>query len=687
MEYITRGLALRTTSCCLLGLALAAPVAHADDTAFTLTEADFFAPFPTVLTATRLVQPLADAPVAMTVIDRELIEASSATSVPELLRLVPGFQVSFVEGIEAISTYHGFSDGFPRRMQVLVDGRSVYVPAVNGIIWAALPLTMDQIERIEVVRGPNAAAYGSNAFLGTINIITRSPETRDRLNTRLMTGTNNTYEAEIAHAGQFGDLAYAINANALRSDGFPVRPDDSDSRQLNLQGVYRPTQRDSLFFSAGVRDTDFESELFRFPRERTYESDFQQLRWTRQLAPGEDVSLQAYHNRMDSPDSFIAPIEINGVDFLGDIDYSLYTDRYDVELVHNLERGNGWRLSWGGGYRWDIVSGARLFDQPDDLERETARVFANLEVRASTTTVVNLGIMGEHFNDLGAYFSPRAAINWQPAPRHTLRFSAARAHRVPNLIELHGELKIDVLAPPPLPPVYLGTFIELQGNPNLQPERIDTVELAYLVELPRLAGTLDVRLFHSEVDNLIEGAREVSPAGRGPLRFTDEGDLRISGIEVQGDFRPTADSLVHLAYSYAEGDGEHWTRVDPSGNHVVLPEVSPFFNKQAVPKHTLTALVSQRLPGDWRISGTYYHLSNMRWLGEGERVDTQSRVDAKLSKRFRQPDGDIEVSLTVQNLLDDPYWEFTSPDGTATPPVNGNLSRRRVYAQVRFNFR
>ena len=93
----------------------------------------------------------------MTVIDREMIEASSAINVAEVLRLVPGLQVTYAEGIEALSTYRGYADSYPRRMQVLIDGRSVYDPGLNGTVWSSIPLTLSQIEHIEVVRGSNAA--------------------------------------------------------------------------------------------------------------------------------------------------------------------------------------------------------------------------------------------------------------------------------------------------------------------------------------------------------------------------------------------------------------------------------------------------------------------------------------------------------------------------------------------------
>jgi outer membrane receptor protein involved in Fe transport len=104
-----------------------------------------------------------------------------------------------------------------------------------------------------------------------------------------------------------------------------------------------------------------------------------------------------------------------------------------------------------------------------------------------------------------------------------------------------------------------------------------------------------------------------------------------------------------------------------------------------VPRHTLTLLASKDLGDGWRLSGTGYHVSAMEWLGEGDNVKRQTRLDAKLAKQFRYDAGDIELALNVQNVFDDDYYEFTpsSPD----VGVNGNLGERRVYAEFRLNFR
>ena len=135
----------------------------------------YFDEVPVVLSVTRLHQPLADTPASVTIIDKEMIRASGATNIPDLLRHVPGFQVGFVTGKRAAVTAHGRGDEFARDMQIKIDGRSIYDPAYGGVSWQDLPLDIDDIHSIEVVRGPNAASHGSNSFAGIVNIVTEHP--------------------------------------------------------------------------------------------------------------------------------------------------------------------------------------------------------------------------------------------------------------------------------------------------------------------------------------------------------------------------------------------------------------------------------------------------------------------------------------------------------------------------------
>jgi len=153
----------------LVGLAL--PVQAA------LTEADFLADLPVVLTVSRMTQALQDSPASVTVIDQDMIRASGFQDIADLLRLVPGFSVGYTRNNTFAIGYHGFADAYSRRFQVLVDGRSIYSPNFGEVNWGTLPLAMEDIERIEVVRGPDAAVYGANAFFAIINIISKDPST------------------------------------------------------------------------------------------------------------------------------------------------------------------------------------------------------------------------------------------------------------------------------------------------------------------------------------------------------------------------------------------------------------------------------------------------------------------------------------------------------------------------------
>ena len=128
------------------------------------TEDMYLEDMPVIISATRLSQPLNESPVATTVIDRQMIDASGAQTIPDILRLVPGFTVGYLNGNRPVATYHGHSDRHSSRIQLVIDGRSVYLPTLSGVSWSDLIVSIDDIERLEVVRGPNGSTYGNNAF-------------------------------------------------------------------------------------------------------------------------------------------------------------------------------------------------------------------------------------------------------------------------------------------------------------------------------------------------------------------------------------------------------------------------------------------------------------------------------------------------------------------------------------------
>ena len=173
-----------------------------------ISEDDYIGDVPKVLTVSRLSQSLADAPSAVTVIDRETIRAAGIVDLPEIFRLVPGFYVAtnpgFVYNTNHVVSYHGISSAYAGSMQVMINNRSVYSPLFGGVNWSELPIAIADIERIEITRGPNAASYGANSFFGVINIITQNPSEQSG-SSLMATHGDGRNEAFYRYAGKFND--------------------------------------------------------------------------------------------------------------------------------------------------------------------------------------------------------------------------------------------------------------------------------------------------------------------------------------------------------------------------------------------------------------------------------------------------------------------------------------------------
>ena len=180
----------------LSSLCLAASSLTFAETAM-LTEDDLLAEIPMVSSVTHMQQTLPQTPASVTILDRQTIQASTAVDITDLFRLVPGFQAYYVNGSRRGVTYHALGDDYPRRLEVKVDGRSVYESLFSAVTWSTIGVDLDDIEYIEIVRGANAAADGSNAFLASINIVTRSPLLDSGYSFRAQLGSAQTRNAAL----------------------------------------------------------------------------------------------------------------------------------------------------------------------------------------------------------------------------------------------------------------------------------------------------------------------------------------------------------------------------------------------------------------------------------------------------------------------------------------------------------
>ncbi len=653
-----------------------------------LTEEDYYLTrYPVVLAATRLPQPQYRTPVAVTVIDRAMIDASGALDIPDLLRLVPGFQVAHASGNTVTATYHGLADENARRMQVLVDGRPVYSPAIGGVRWTDLALDIQDVERIEVVRGPNTAAYGANAFLGAINIITLDPSQAPRAHLLAAAGNKNMRKLFGRVAGRIGAMEYRLSMGRRLDDGFQSYVEESNGLTfqrrdrfrltlLNFRGDYIAPNDDQWHiqfgFNLGPRETGDENDpVFDPPRDREVQTGFQQLRWTRTTDAGHEFTLQFYHNRFRNRERVTLP-PLSEIDpalliLFGQPDQVISTqlgtteERFELEFQHTLPAFAGARLLWGASSRLDRNWSPGYYNRDDYIETHLQRLFGTLEWTVTPRLNLNLGAMLEHASLGGSHASPRLALNYQWRENHGFRAGISRAVRMPTVIESYQDLALRFND---------GTLIDqlFKGNDRLDVERLTSFELGYLGRFPKQRLTLDVKAFHNELRDRITAVKDKAfpepdfpgdePAGCSPPLFTNalvyvnSGAMELNGAELAVSWRPRLRTLVTFNYAYARGKG--WA-LDTINNFCDPWQTENL--QDDVPTHTRSLFVMHRLPGEIDVSATWYKVSAMKWLGNGDKLGPQDRLDLRIARSFHHGGLKSQIALTVQNALDE-YRDF-----------------------------
>jgi iron complex outermembrane receptor protein len=625
------------------------------------TEQDFLSDMPVVLAGTRLYQSLHDSPAAITVLDREMIEASGAREVWEVLRLVPGFQVGSESGHVHTITHHGLSDQFSRRMQVLVDGRTVYNAAIGGVEWTDLPLAIDDIERIEVIRGPNAATHGPNAFFGVISIITRHPGLVPEHTLRINKGNNGITDTTYRYAHSGERLDYRLTLGRLADDGFEMLHDSKVARMANLAAEVQLNLRDrldvQLGYSEGPRQEGFPNDLLHESETVEKHNHFQQLRWHRVETTDNEWSVQFSHN-------YEKRTEIRSGALFIPFDAGGTPERYDLEIYRTRRHGPGLRTVWGLGARRDEFTGTAFLGTSDTFNNDTYRVFGNLEWRLAPALLMNLGALWEDTEISGTTLSPRLALNYRLSANQTLRAAISQAYRTPVFFEQDADFRIEPA--PPLPPfIPPGTQLQLfAGSGNLDPERVRSWELGYIGEFPRDGLTLDLRVYRDDLDDLITEVDKlpVPPDPIPPTRtFINEQEAHVSGAEAQLQWRPVPRSLMILAYAWADVESASPELVD------------------STPRHTLSLLGSYRFTDRFSGSASWYYVDDQRWLGSGDPIPSYDRIDLRLAYAFAIGGKKLELSGVVQNLFED-YRDFRYD---VDDPRRRNVFDRQAYLGLR----
>ncbi|OGI47468.1 MAG: hypothetical protein A2151_03260 [Candidatus Muproteobacteria bacterium RBG_16_65_34] len=619
------------------------PALHAEETVpVPLTEAVFLGEVPVVLSATRLSQPLSESPASITVIDRQMIEASGALDLPDVLRLVPGFQVGHTHSSLVAVTYHGASDAYSRRLQVLIDGRSVYNAAFGGVLWNDLPLALEDIERIEVIRGPNGAAYGANAFSAVVSIVTRHAADDQGTFAKLTAGDEQTRKGVLRYGGGSDDVSYRGTLSYRTDEGFDNLVDEKRISIATFRTDYRASNRDQLEFqlgyNGGARGDGVEGDLFDPARKVQASNHFEQIRWRRTLTADEDVNLQFYHNYFRTSDTTRIPVNAPLVTYIQD----LLSERYDLEFQHTVRPRRDTRLVWGAEARLDRTSGEGWFGAPDLIDSRLYRLFANAEWRLAPDWLLNAGALYEYGDTDGGHVSPRIAINHHLARHHTLRASYSEAVRAPSLFEHRANTSVKLDSGFVLDRQYL-------GDTALSPERIGSYELGYLGEFPAHGLALDVKIYREEIRDVLTAAKDTTTVPFDPYYvFRNDGDTDTYGAELQVKFRPAPRTQFIYADAYARQRGRMLTDLTPP----TYVDIAP-----STPRHTRSLLVIHRFPEHLEASLTYHRIGNMAFFSGGDDTGVYDILNLRLAYRLRAGGLRGEIALVGQNLSGD-YFDF-----------------------------
>ena len=619
-------------ACCLVVTTLTlSPVEAAENNA--LTEDVFLAELPVVLSASRLSSPINEAPAAVTVIDRQMIEASGVRNLSEVFSLVPGFLVGFASGHEHVVTYHGLADKFSPRLQVLVDGRSVYLPSFGGVAWSDLPLVLDDIERIEVIRGPNAVTYGANAFLATINIITRHSASDPGGFVRISAGSNHVRDGVLSTAGGEGNLHYRLTTAYQEDNGYAHIVDSRVIRELNGRIDYSKGLSDVEFhygYNEGPRGYGESGSLTDIPRDRDITSRFEQLRWRYRFDGGGDVSLQVYHVHHEWDDRYQTlpiPIPLPPGSVVIPISLDVRSDRYDIEIQHTLSAWGPVRLVWGAGERRDENLSPNFLGTPDPVVDRLSRVFTNVEWRATGRVIVNAGAMYEKYDITGGAVSPRLAVNYLLTPAHTLRASASSANRQPVAFENGSNERICAD-----PGCVLFDQLYLSSG-NLRPEHIDSGELGYAGRFGN-AVKIDLRVFHDKIYDLISDYKRPypDPVNGMTFDFRNGGKATLFGSELHLQYQPQRGTRFILNASNTQIESNNFDN----------------FYERSVPRNILSFLAMHDLTPLWKFSAAYYYQDRMKYIG-GDPIDRMNRLDLRLAHQIPLAEGRAEVAAVLQN--------------------------------------
>ena len=653
-------------------------------------EDDLFFEMPVVLSASRLEQPITETPMAVTSIDRQIIEASGARTIPEVLRLIPGIVVGnsvneWGEETKLVVAYHGHTDQYSKQMQVLIDGRSIYEPIIGGVNWNMLPINIEDIERIEVTRGPNASTYGSNSFLAVINIITRHASEDSGHYVNLRAGNHDIADMTYRYGGNSDNLDYRVTVSSQNDNGLDARRnnniyapdgtvqtyqysdeyvdnhDDINTGAIDYRIDYQIDNNSQLTYQGGYGRTRIDIDENLSPsgikpvRESNTTNTHQFIKLENIVDDKNSFIIQYYYNQQDKTDQseskiILASILVNPLidDFTLNLDYGFKSERHNLELTHFNQTTDDLRLIWGFSVQQEIAESAYWLNQAT-VRREIYRLFANSEWQIDKENILNFGALIEENKTLQTEISPRLSLIHKLNNKHSIRIGISRAIRSPFLSEEFGNAVFTHDLTSGGVPIGV-TLVDQQivPNENLDNEIIISREIGYYGQFMNNKLLLNARIFLDNLDGLIHtrntpAANDNIPGDGEAYIHENTTSTEISGLELEFDLRPDTSLRFTGNLTYLEIKSEDIPR-----------DLLSVDLENSAPEWTASLLAIKQFNEQYSGSVGVYYVSEMGWLDvPGDPAADYSAVDLRLSKAIRLSGSTSKLSLVLKNVLGD----------------------------------
>ncbi len=623
---------------------------------------------------------------AVFVITPDMIRRSGATTFPELLRMVPGINVAHIDSNKWAVGSRGFAERFTGKLQVQIDGRAVYNPLSGGVYWDAFDYPLQDVERIEVIRGPGASMWGANAVNGIINVITKP--SKDTLGGLISAGGGSEeYGMTTARWGGKinDDLSYRVYGKWYeRGTGFNPKGDARDDWRQGRVGFrmdWRPHPEDSIMFAgeyfiglAGRRDfrasptSPSTGYIVTNTEDDETKSGTLQLQWTHDLGNESKWTGQIYYN------------SYNRRGTAGVFDFGINT--FDAEFQHEFKLGEHHRVVWGAQYKLERIlwNGSTEYDggfalQPSRqfVERPLVGLFVHDEISVVRDRfAVMLGAKVEHNEYTGFEFQPNARLLWTPTKKQTLWASVSRAVRTPTMFE--NDIGFATL---PVTSSGKTVFPRITGHSMLDSEELIAYEIGYRAQL-RSKVSLDVALFYNTYDKLwaTEPGPTYADAKTGattlPIRRTNKGSAETYGAEVSATWQITDWWRLAANYTYLKMNLHSDTSL-PASSAANFESI-----ERQNPQNQVYLRSSFDLPGHVEFDVTARYVDSITGFSPG--IQSYFTMDARLAWK---PRPNLEFAIVGQNLLQDHHPEFGTSALVRSPIVE---IERSVYGQVTYKF-